>query len=39
MTRDEKLDKFVHNIVQGGYSSIYHFIDTHVEDWELDEEE
>jgi hypothetical protein len=38
-TRDEKVAEYTKQIIEGGWSSVYHFVDTHIEDWELDDDE
>ena len=38
-TRDEKVAEYTRKMMEGGWSSVYNFIDTHIEDWELDDED
>ncbi len=38
-TRDEKIIAKTKQIIEGGWSSIYNFVQNHIEDWELDEDE
>ena len=38
-TRDEKIEAIASQLVQGGWSSIYSFVDSHVTDDELAEDE
>jgi hypothetical protein len=37
--RDEKVAEFTKDLMQGGWSSVYNFVDSHIEDWELDDED
>lgn len=39
ITRDEAIIKLAKEIAQGGWSSIYSFVESHAEDWELDLED
>lgn len=36
LTRDEAVAKLTKSLAEGGWSSIYSFVVSHVEDWELD---
>ena len=38
-TRDEQIEEITKQLVEGGWSSIYGFVDSHIQDWELETEE
>lgn len=37
--RDKKIAELTKKLMEGGWSSVYSFVDNHVEDWELDDED
>lgn len=37
MTRDEKIERLTFRLANGGWSSIYSFVEEHAEEYELDE--
>lgn len=38
-TRDEQVAELTKRLMEGGWSSVYSFVNNHVEDWELEEDE
>jgi len=38
-TRDEQIDDIARHIARGGWSSIRAYVEDHIQDWELEDED
>lgn len=38
-SRDEQIAEITKSLVQGGWSAIYSFVEDHIQDWELDNDD